>query len=384
MSAVAGALRRRCWYDHGSYAVRPNMFIVLVGTPGTGKGVAINFPYKIFQDLSQPLHGTDLEKEQAKIRWKSFITDERAAPLRTFRGRASGAEEFCRQLSQCRVVFPHIEDALTDASITVITTEFGTFMDRANKNIHMVLTEGWDATDEGIEYHTKHQGRDIIPGGCINWIAGATPDQFVKNMPADAAEQGLLSRIIPVWGEHTGVDDSVATERYDETVIHRLKQDLGEIAGLYGEFRWEPGLAEEVVKPWRAAGEPPRPEDAMMQEYNTRRYSHLRKMCMAISAARRDNLIITRDDWDTATAMLFEVEKSMPKVLRRFGMSDSGKFLDDIQRFVRDKGPVSARVLRREAARISKNPGDVTNIIDLMTSTGMIYQESDSDLYRAR
>ena len=58
LSAIAGALGRRCWYDAGEYKVRPNLYTVLVAPPGFGKSVGLILPYdKVFRKLTEPLIG---------------------------------------------------------------------------------------------------------------------------------------------------------------------------------------------------------------------------------------------------------------------------------------------------------------------------------------
>src|SRR3990167_798256 len=53
MSIIAGALGRKYWYDAGSYQIRPNLFIMLVGGPGAGKGTSLIIPYEhIYRGLA--------------------------------------------------------------------------------------------------------------------------------------------------------------------------------------------------------------------------------------------------------------------------------------------------------------------------------------------
>src|SRR6187402_2504281 len=47
ISAVATALGRRCWLPFGANRIFPNMYIMLVGNPGTRKSVAIKGVRKV-------------------------------------------------------------------------------------------------------------------------------------------------------------------------------------------------------------------------------------------------------------------------------------------------------------------------------------------------
>ncbi len=122
----------------------------------------------------------------------------------------------------------------------------------------------------------------------------------------------------------------------------------------------------------------PRPTDIMMQEYCSRRLSHLTKMCMAISASRRSTRLITHDDVTTAQEMLFEAERGMPLLLRRFGMSDAGRFMDTLLEFAQKKKDYfKMSLLRREATRTASKLGDVEPAITNLLDCGLLVQEGD-------
>ena len=56
ISAVAGALGRKCWFSMPNYDVRPNLFVILIGPPGTNKSVSLILPFsKVFSKLTTPV-----------------------------------------------------------------------------------------------------------------------------------------------------------------------------------------------------------------------------------------------------------------------------------------------------------------------------------------
>ena len=67
ISAVAGALGRKCWFSMPNYDVRPNLFIVLVGPPGTNKSVSLILPFsKVFSKLTTPV-GTKEDDDEFNV-----------------------------------------------------------------------------------------------------------------------------------------------------------------------------------------------------------------------------------------------------------------------------------------------------------------------------
>lgn len=378
LSAVAGALGRRCWYDAGEYQVRPNLYTVLVAPPGHNKSVSLILPFgRIFNKLSEPLIGKREDIELSRLSWGKYIPDPPGQPLHLVSGRIT-PERLCQLMQKASHPVLDLPPTTFDASLTIKTNEFGQFMTRQNQFLQIIMTEGWDAV-ELFEYQTKHQGDDSIKGVCINWIAAATPSEFIANMPANATEQGLLSRIIPVF--HVGDPPRITTKTdgTDSEVIEELASDLGQIATINGPFVWEPGLEEDVIQPWIDRGMEPRPTDPMMQEYCSRRFSHLIKMSMSISASRRPTRVITADDWATALTMLATAEDNMPFLLRRFGMSDAGRFMDDLHEFLRKQEGkfVKLSVLRREAMRTAKNLSEVESAIKNLLESKLVEVEGE-------
>jgi len=380
LSAVAGALGRRCWYDAGEYKVRPNLYITLVAPPGHGKSVGLILPFdKVFRKLTEPLVGNRAEVEGSRLIWERYVPNPPGTPLRLVSGRVT-PERLAQLMKKAEHCVLDAPGELTSAAITIKTNEFGQFMTQTNQFLQITMTEGWDAV-ETFEYQTKNMGDDIIHGMCLNWAAAATPSEFVANMPANATEQGLLSRILPI--NYTGSKPPSQTRGlgYSDEDVERLAEDLGQISALVGPFDWAPGVEENLVQPWLDAGCPPTPTDPMMKEYNARRFSHLIKICMGISAARRSDRLITADDWNSACEMLFEAETFMPALLRRFGMTDAGKFADDLLDFGRTNankdGYIKASLIKREAIRLARNLSEIDTAIQMLTASKQLVQEGD-------
>ena len=82
------------------------------------------------------------------------------------------------------------QDMFYDSSLTLCTSEFGTFMNRNHNYLQMFMTDMWDSKDS-YSHQIKTGSSQFIKGPCLNWIACATPQQFVDNLPEDAASQGL-------------------------------------------------------------------------------------------------------------------------------------------------------------------------------------------------
>ena len=148
LSAVAGALGRKCWLSMTNYNIRPNMFIVLVAPPGRNKSVSLILPFsKVFAKLTTPV-GTVEDHDE----FNSGLTQYglKNYPLYSIQDRIT-PEKLAVEMSKVtrldlRCATPK-EDMFYDSSITLVTSEFGTFMNRNHQYLQMFMTDMWDSKD---------------------------------------------------------------------------------------------------------------------------------------------------------------------------------------------------------------------------------------------
>ena len=67
--AISSVLGQKCWIERGYYRIYPNLYVMLIGKPGTGKGTAANILQGVLQDADyrikdpregpRPRHSTD-------------------------------------------------------------------------------------------------------------------------------------------------------------------------------------------------------------------------------------------------------------------------------------------------------------------------------------
>jgi hypothetical protein len=306
------------------------MFIVLVAPPGRNKSVSLILPFsKVFSKLTTPV-GTEEDHDE----YNSGLTQYglKNYPLYSIQDRIT-PEKLAVEMSKVtrldlRCATPK-EDMFYDSSITLVTSEFGTFMNRNHQYLQMFMTDMWDSKDI-YSHQIKTGSSQMIKGPCLNWIACATPQQFVDNLPEDAASQGLLSRILPIYHEGERIAQSLYQKKLEDKISEDLTHDLSMIAKMHGQFAFDPEAYEEVEKDFQEYIKP-EPTEPNMIEYNQRRVSHFIKVAMSVSASRRGTRVIAGSDWERTKKIMFDVEKHMPKALEGFGMSKTGKIAHDMK-----------------------------------------------------
>ena len=365
-----------------NYDIRPNMFVVLVAPPGRNKSVSLILPFsKVFAKLTTPV-GTEEDHDE----FNSGLTRYglKNYPLHIIQDRIT-PEKLAVEMSKVtrldlRCATPK-QDMFYDSSLTLCTSEFGTFMNRNHNYLQMFMTDMWDSKDS-YSHQIKTGSSQFIKGPCLNWIACATPQQFVDNLPEDAASQGLLSRILPIYHEGHRIAQSLHQKRIDDSIAEDLTHDLSMIAKMHGQFVFDAEVHEEVEKDFQEYIQP-EPTDPNMIEYNQRRVSHFIKVAMSISASRRGTRVITASDWALTKEIMFDVEKNMPKALEGFGMSKTGKIAHDMKGwlettvFNNNRSHVRLKLFKRQLLNKTMAPGEITQYIQAMEDSGYIRVESE-------
>lgn len=382
LSAVAGAMGRRVWYPMANYDIRSNNFIVLIAPPGRNKSVSLILPFtKVFSKLTTPVGTTEDDQnfnsglDQYGLRnYPLYVVQDRITPEKL----AVDMTKITRL--DLRLSSPAM-DEFYDSSVTLVTSEFGTFMGRHERYLQMFMTDMWDSKAE-YSHKTKTSGEYLIKGPCLNWLACATPEQFVDNLPEDARSQGLLSRMLPIYYDGDRIPQSLIQERVSDNTVNNLREDLADIAKMYGPMSFDEDafkIVDEDIK----AGIPPEPTDNHLSEYVQRRVSHFIKIAIAVSASRRSTRKIMLEDWEFTKEIMFAAEKQMPKALEGFGMGRTGRIAHDMVTwlhgtlFNNGRSHMLMKLFKRELLRKVPNPGELEQTIKAMEDSGYIKVEGN-------
>ena len=382
LSSVAGALGRSVWFPMPNYDIGSNLFIILIASPGRNKSVSLILPFtKIFNSLTTPV-GSQEDHEN----WNSGLNAYglKKFPLYLIQDRIT-PEKLAVDMTKItrmdlRLSNPR-QEQFFDSSLSLVTSEFGTFMGRSERYLQMFMTDMWDSK-ESYSHKTKTAGEYIIEGPCLNWIACATPEQFVDNLPEDAKSQGLLSRILPIFYEGERIPQDLTQKVISDNTIDNLRNDLGSVAKMYGPMKFDDdafeGANEDIYNNLQ-----PEPTDPHLSEYCQRRVSHFLKVAVSVSASRRSTRKIMKEDWETTKEIMFEMEQSMPRALEGFGMARTGRIVHDMRVWLESTMALKKRrhvrlgVFKREVLRKIANPGELDQTIRAMVDSGYIKVEGN-------
>lgn len=311
ISTIAAALRRKCWLSWEAHVdTYPNMYIVLVGPPAIGKGMAMG-------------------------------------PARSMLYRAG-----VKMSASCTTLQAMIEDLLdsTDtrivdgnpvisSSLTVVSPEFAVFLGRNNGELCDKITDMFDCPSPW-SYKTKARGLEEMEAVFLNLIGATTPGLLQATMSGEAITGGLMSRVVMVYSDKKSriVPIPSAMSR-DEALKNKLYQDLTRIADMEGKFR----LAPDLVDPWvdwytKKDVNDELAMDRRFAAYCGRRHTHVLKLMMILSASRSSEMIIRAEDFYRAIQFIGEAEGQMPKAFRGYGKNVLSDFIETARGEIENAG----------------------------------------------
>ena len=321
VSVVAAALQRKTYLEWGITNVYPNMYIVLVGPPGVArKGTAMDPGQMFLDELGIPLSAEATTRE-ALIRDLKRV----AATTTTPEGKV-----------------------IMHSSLTVYSQELTVFLGYNNQQLMADLCDWYDCRRKW-RYKTKTQGEDFITNVWVNLIGATTPDLMRTALPQDAQGGGLTSRMIFVYAERKGKSVPIP---FLTPELRQLREDLAldleDINMMIGRFEPTKEWYDTYIEWYMKEEIDPAIRDPRFIAYQSRRSTHLRKLCMIMSASRSSDFIITEDDFHRALSLLERTEKVMPRAFSGFGMSDDAAITSNIMVFIANNKEVTFdQVFRR-------------------------------------
>lgn len=319
VSAIAGALRRKCYLDFKSFHISPNMYILFVADPGIAqKSTTISRAMELLRKVPGIKFGPDA------VTWQKLVELMGEARERFPMQRTNSVNSIKNM-----TYFPM-------SSITLASSELGSFYNPTDESMTAILTDLWDARQGNWSKSTKASGDDTLPNPSINWISCTVPSWLKDNIRENFITSGLASRIVFLYGEAKKQLVPYPQDNWDEKtdkMKEDLLHDLKEIAQLRGTFELSPEAWKWGVEWYHKHHTEALPAHLLSERfkgYNARKQIHLHKLAMAISAARRDTQTIGAKDLMEAEIRLSEIERMMSKVFSIIGMTPSTKHLHTI------------------------------------------------------
>lgn len=290
LSTIAGAAQRKIFMDNPAFFAYTNMYVNLVGPPGSGKTTAIRAGRKLLKKIPS----INMSPEAPSV---VGLMQE----------------------------FNDIKNLQKDhQSLNAFIGEMSSLFENAQETMTGFLTTIYDCDDDYTK-RTRVGGKEHIPFPWLNLIAGTTHTWLGDNLTKSAVEGGLVARTIFV-----NFDDIVLKTSYprwtpelrklEEYLIH----DLAHISAISGQFDFEAGFdgpAFAWFDQWvlNKEGRFPKIADNRTQGYFVRKHVHMLKVCMSLSLSVSDTLVLTEERLRLALGFLDAIEPGMAKAFSAVG-----------------------------------------------------------------
>jgi hypothetical protein len=353
VSTLSGCLRRKVWIGGHHFKWYPNFFVVFVAPPGIiSKSVTASIGMELLRKVDGVFFGPSVVTWQALV---SAIKD---------------AEEI--------VGVDYEGNDIKESCLTIESSELGNLFDPDDRDkVDMFITL-WDG--KSFDKATKSGGLEVVTNPWLNVIACTTPSWLKSNCKESIIEGGFTSRCIFVYG--TKKRQYVAMPwKHEPKEIEATKrlliQDLQYINdNIKGRFTLDK-KADEFAEDWYASHckmVEKNYEVEKHQAHIARLQSNQFKLSMVLSAAERDDLLITEEIIKTATSMIMDTSKDLPAIFNGLNQSDLSKNTDRLLIYIKQKGTVDYKDAYRTLHGFFPSPKIFEEAVYGLVMSGQIQQ----------
>lgn len=354
--AISATLGRNLWITRGHFKIFPNLYIMLMGEPGTGKGLACSLLQNLLEESGYEYFAADRSSKE------KFIQDL-----------ADGITFNSKQVED--IFSTRIFDTDSGGGATteprecfVLAEEFQDFLGQNNIDFIAFLTKLWSYS--GTYRYRLKTGRSVgISDPCVNILGGSTSATFALTFPPEIAGQGFLARLILIHGEPSGVKVS-----FPKPPDEALKSELAAaLTSIRTECRGEIGISAHTFELFDKLNQQfGGVDDPRFKDYNTRRFSQLLKLT-TICCASRFSTQLAVEDIERADDILRRTERLMPRAIGSFGASRTSAVTNKIlQTLYASNKPVSTKELWRLVCDDLEKYEDLGNLLSKLAVSDRI------------
>ena len=318
LSAVAAISGRRVYFTLGHIGkIYPNLYCILVGSPGARKDSAMR-PAK---DLLKGAGYSSFSPESTSA--GQFLDDfahgfskTTIKPKRNEDPLAGIIDSPAPNLSKDSLLNKLSSTDLT-SEVYINIGEFQDFIGINNQVFVSKLTTLWDnlpVYEHRLRKTANNQLNILKP--TVNILGGMTVSAWNACFPSEISEKGFTARVVAVYSNPTNLRITFPKAPNPQTRI-QLIRELGKIQSMRGELKLSPeaeALLDDIYQKYV-----PLP-DVRLQYYCARRLTHLIKLLIIVTIMK-GKLIAEAEDVIEANTILSYTEHDMSTALGYYGES---------------------------------------------------------------
>lgn len=315
ISCISAALGRQFYMPFGDSEIFPNMYVMLIGDPGTRKSTAIKRSKRMLADAGYMHFSAD------KTSKEKFLID--------LEGKTDEEGKLLDANAVMTNMFGDDTAGLDPREVFIVSDEFNEFVGSGNIDFLSMLGNLWDWNDTKVPFkqRLKNSRSVSIFQPTISILSGNTHAGFAQAFPPEAIGQGFMSRLVLVYGEPSGKkiafprrpDEASKTAITD--LILKMRTDVVGEATLSKQAR---DMLEVIYRTFNGL------HDGRFKYYSTRRFTHLLKLTLICTAANL-RTEVGASDVIYANTILTYTEHFMPRAMGEYGKA---KHADTVARIV--------------------------------------------------
>lgn len=299
LMALAAIMSRRVWLDFEHFTLKPNIYAVLLGPPGSKKNTAID----LCTGFLHKVNGADpnLIPFAADCGSKEKLVKELAASQRKFTTK-DGVEH-------------------THAPLNIFATELSQFLGTQTAAHMLDFMTTVYSQDRYVRSTILHD-REVILGPCVNMLAATVPEWITNYLKADVITGGFSRRVVFIYETEEGEPIPFPTITDEQRAAYdRMLVRASCLLGVSGAFTWSPEARAFFIE-WYTHHQKTLPKDPNLQFYYRTRWTQIMKVAMFVSLSCSDSLMLTKDDILTAIAIMEKTERNLSKVFVGMGRNE--------------------------------------------------------------
>lgn len=340
---ISAALQRRVWLPPKSNPCFANMYSILVGKRGVGKGLCISVAKDFLThwrlEDSIKLARPNINGEDKVIAESTIETDLKVAKdneMQATNKQNSFSEPLLIPVAPDAITYESFVETIAESYRRVNYVGFDEKLQKPKLNIYghssicLCLPElasllrkrtedtvnfmlGLYDCPEDYTYKTKTQGCDRVKRGCLNMLAGTTPEFMQQILNEKLIDQGYGSRTFFIYGHKDRKIAFWLPDITQEQLQHKkeLLDHILKLTPLYGEVKLDNDTKSFLESWWQSYYGKWQNKSPKLEGYYARKKVHVMKVAMAEHFGESLEMYIPKEIYQKAIDILEQEEKNM-------------------------------------------------------------------------
>jgi hypothetical protein len=356
LSLLAAALANRVWYEKfRGKQLKPNLYVMLIGPSGLGKGEAIDFAMEF---VSAEHHKRSINPYRGKVTGAAFA-DALAKPRKD----ENGDVNFDPDETPVVYLFtPELSMSLGEGKIA------DDFVKR--------MTELYTGGNYEYTEATRTHGEITFRVPTINWLAGSTREWLHESVSRSAIKSGFFGRAVPIVVPTYDLVNRITDPGYPndrDSAVAWLHKRIRAITQLEGRCVLT-NQAKEVRDAWYQNRPAPIDDDLLPSWVREDDLALKIGMLLSVSSGR-DDLVITSRMFQQAITLAQQAHSAVPELISSASQTLQTTGLTTVATFVKSARRIPHSALLKKVTHRGIHAKELQQHVDTLKQQKMVSVE---------